>query len=147
MKRFLTLILCAVWGALACFAQDADAIVGTYASVQAGYQYHAKIFRKADGTYRAQVIWIKDAVDPVTGETLKDTKNPNKALRDTPVDRVILMDGLRYNAEKNQWGETKVYDPQRGIRANVVVRITPDGRLAVKGSLLGISETVYWTRL
>ena len=93
------------------------------------------------------MYWIKDAIDPATGEKRKDVKNPNKALRDTPCDRIVLMDGLRYIAEKNQWGETKVYDPLRGIRANVVVRFLPDGRLAVKGSLLGISETVYWTRV
>ena len=77
-----------------------DAILGTYASVQAGHEYHAKITKKADGTYKAQVIWVKDAIDP-----------------------------------------------DRGIRANVVVRFTSDGQLSLKGSVLGISETVYWTRL
>ena len=77
-----------------------DTILGTYASVQSGYEYHAKVTKKEDGTYKAQVVWVKDAVDP-----------------------------------------------DRGIRANVVVRFTSDGRLSLKGSLLGISETVYWTRL
>ena len=129
-------------------AQDAaDAIIGNYKSIQNGYEFKARISKKTDGTYIAKVYWIKDAIDPATGEKRKDVKNPNKALRDTPCDRIVLMDGLRYNAEKNQWGETKVYDPLRGIRAHVVVRFMPDGRLAVKGSLLGISETVYWTRV
>ena len=129
-------------------AQDAaDAILGNYKSTQDGYEFKARISKQTDGTYIAKVYWIKDAIDPATGEKRKDVKNPNKALRDTPCDRIVLMDGLRYNAEKNQWGETKVYDPLRGIRANVVVRFLPDGRLAVKGSLLGISETVYWTRV
>ena len=147
MKKWLTLLLPLLF-AWSLSAQDsADAILGTYSSVQAGYEYKARISRKDDGTYITRVIWVKNSIDPVTGEKIKDKKNPNKALRNTPCDRIVLMDGLRYNAEKNQWGDTKIYDPQRGIRANVVVRFAPDGRLAVKGSLMGISETVYWKRL
>ncbi len=146
MKKWLTLLLPLLF-AWSLSAQDsADAILGTYSSVQAGYEYKARISRKDDGTYIARVIWVKNSIDPVTGEKIKDKKNPNKALRNIPCDRIVLMDGLRYNAEKNQWGDTKIYDPQRGIRANVVVRFAPDGRLAVKGSLMGISETVYWKR-
>ena len=147
-KLTLLLPLLLLCGGL--FAQETvegDAIIGTYASVQAGYEYHAKVTKKADGTYRAQVIWVKDAIDPKTGEKLKDTKNPDKSLRDTPVDQVVLMDGLKYNATKSQWDGTKIYDPDRGIRANAVVKLNPDGRVAVKGSVLGISETVYWTRI
>ena len=147
MKKLLTLLFPLLF-AWTLAAQDAaEAIVGTYASSQDGNDFKVRISKKQDGTYMAKVIWIKDAVDPVTGEKRKDTKNPNKALRDTPCDRIVLMNGLRYNAEKNQWGETKIYDPLRGIRANVVLKFLPDGRLAVKGSLLGISETVYWKRL
>ena len=149
MKKLITLLQMILLG-FGLYAEETnpgDAILGTYASVQAGHEYHAKITKKADGTYKAQVIWVKDAIDPDTGEKLKDTKNPNKALRDTPVDEVILMDGLKCNAEKDQWGDTKIYDPDRGIRANVVVRFTSDGQLSLKGSVLGISETVYWTRL
>jgi uncharacterized protein (DUF2147 family) len=147
MKRLLMLLFPLLF-AWTLSAQDvADAILGNYKSTQDGYEFKARISKKTDGTYIAKVYWIKDAIDPATGEKRKDVKNPNKALRDTPCDRIVLMDGLRYNAEKNQWGETKVYDPLRGIRANVVVRFLPDGRLAVKGSLLGISETVYWTRV
>ena len=149
MKKLLVLIQMILlgFGLNAQEANPGDAILGTYASEQSGHEYHAKITKKADGTYKAQVIWVKDAVDPATGEKLKDTKNPNKSLRDVPVDEVVLMDGLKYNADKNQWGDTKIYDPDRGIRANVVVRIEPDGKVSLKGSVLGISETVYWTRL
>lgn len=147
MNKLLTLLFSLLF-AWTLSAQDAaDAIVGTYSSSQDGYEFKARITRKQDGTYITRVIWVKDAVDPATGEKRKDNKNPNKALRNTPCDRIVLMDGLRYNVEKNQWGETKIYDPLRGIRAHVVLRFLPDGRLAVKGSLLGISETVYWNKL
>ena len=148
MKKLIVLLQLMLLGfGLSAQENPGDAILGTYASVQSGHEYHAKVTKKADGTYKAQVIWVKDAVDPATGEKLKDTKNPNKALRDVPVDEVVLMDGLKYNAEKEQWGDTKIYDPERGIRANVVVRFTPEGKLSLKGSVLGISETVYWTKL
>ena len=59
----------------------------------------------------------------------------------------MLFSGLRYNAKKHRWDDTKIYDPQRGIRANLTVEFVADGRLKLKGSLMGISESVYWTKV
>lgn len=132
-----------------CMAQNnkADNILGKYSSVQGSEGYKVEVTKKADGTYKAQIYWISEPNDPKTGKKKLDTKNPDKALRGLPSDRVVLFDGLRYNAEKQQWGDAKIYDPQRGIRVSCTAKFDNAKTLTVRGSVLGIGETAVWTRV
>lgn len=123
----------------------ADNIVGTYSGIQDGMRYRTKIVKLKDGTYRGQMVWMEKATD-ANGNKILDTKNPDKSLRSTPIDKIVMFYGLQYNAKKKQWDGAKIYDPQRGIRANLTICFEKDGRLRVKGSLLGISESVFWKR-
>lgn len=123
----------------------ADAIVGTYSGMQGSDRFRAKITKFDDGTYRAQIIWLEHDRDD-KGNKILDKKNPDKSLRNIPADRIVLFSGLRYNAKEHRWDGTKIYDPQRGIRAKMTAEFMADGRLKIKGSLMGISESVYWTR-
>ena len=123
----------------------ADNIVGIYKGKQGDDNFKVKIVKLTNGTYRGQVIWIEHDRD-AKGNKLLDTKNPDKSLRTTPADRIVLFSGLKYNEKKHCWNDTKIYDPQRGIRAHLHIEFTTDGRLRVKGSLMGISESVYWTK-
>ncbi len=147
-KVLMTLIfaLFAITGTVIAQNNAADNIVGTWAGEQAGDRFRAKIVKLSDGTYQGQVVWMENDKDD-KGNKLLDTKNPDKSLRDTPCDKIVLFRGLKYDAEKKQWGDTKIYDPQRGIKAKLTITIMKDGRLRLKGSVLGISESVYWTRV
>ena len=126
--------------------KSADNIVGTYSGMQGNDRFRAKIVKLVNGTYRARVVWLEHDRD-ANGNKILDTKNPDKSLRNRPADQIVLFSGLKYNAKKQRWDDTKIYDPQRGIRAKLVAWFEADGRLALKGSLFGISETVYWTRI
>ena len=151
MKHLLLTLAILVGFCLPAMAQNtlnnsADNIVGTYSGKQGDDRFRARIVKLANGTYRAQVIWLEHDRD-AKGNKILDTKNPDKKLRNTPADRIVLFSGLKYNASKQRWDDTKIYDPQRGIRAKLTAWFTADGRLALKGSLWGLSETVYWTRI
>ena len=151
MKHLLLTLAMLVGFCLPAMAQNtlnnsADNIVGTYTGKQGNDRFRARIVKLANGTYRAQVIWLEHDRD-AKGNKILDTKNPDKKLRNTPADRIVLFSGLKYNASKQRWDDTKIYDPQRGIRAKLTAWFTADGRLALKGSLWGLSETVYWTRV
>ena len=124
---------------------NADAIVGTYSGKQGSDSFRARVTKQQDGTYRAQIIWLEHDRDG-SGKKILDAKNTDKSLRSTPADRIVIFSGLHYNAKKHRWDDAKIYDPQRGIRAHLVADFAPDGRLRLKGSLFGISETVYWTK-
>lgn len=130
-----------------CAEHKADNILGKYSSVQGGEGYKVEVTKNPDGTYKAQIYWISEPNDPKTGLRKYDTKNPDKSLRNVPSDRVVLINGLKYNAEKQQWGDTKIYDPQRGIRVSCTARFDNAKTLTVRGSVLGIGETAVWTRV
>ena len=151
MKRFLLYFFLLCGFGFAATAQvdlndAADNIVGKYSGEQSGEPFKVQISKLKDGGYRGQVIWMKHDCDD-EGNKLLDKKNPDKSLRNQPCDRVVLFSGLKYNADKHCWDGTKIYDPQRGVRAKLKVKFEADGRLALKGSLLGISETVRWKKL
>lgn len=124
----------------------ADNIVGTYSGTQDGENFRAKITKQPDGTYQGQIVWMQNDKD-ADGNKRLDTKNPDKSLRNTPCDRIILFSGLQYNADKKCWDGTKIYDPQRGIKARLTVTFEKDGRLRLKGSVFAFSESVYWKKV
>ena len=124
----------------------ADNIVGTYSGKQGDDNFKVKIVKLTDGTYRGQVVWMERDRD-AKGNKILDTKNPDKSLRSKPADRIVLFSGLKYDAKKQRWGDTKIYDPQRGMKAHMTAEFGADGSLRVKGSLLGISETVSWKKV
>ncbi len=106
-----------------CLAQSAlndkaDNIVGTYSSKQGDDRFKAKIVKLTDGTYRGQVIWLEHDKD-AKGNKILDSKNPDKSLRNRPADQVVLFSGLKYDEKKRCWNDTKIYDPQRGVSANM----------------------------
>lgn len=152
MKILMILLAAFLMAAPFAFAQNAlnnaaDNILGKYESVQGGDRFRAEISKRADGTYHCQIYWIENPIDAKTGKKALDVKNPDKSLRSVPCDEVVLFHGLKYNAAKKQWDGTKIYDPQRGIRANVTVKFLEDGRLCLRGTILGIGEKAYWTKL
>ncbi len=150
MKKLLTIIILLIMATVGVTAQNTinnrpDAIVGIYSGIQGHDHFRAKVTRSSDGTYRAQIVWLEHDRDD-KGRKILDRKNPDKSLRNNPADRIVLFSGLKHNAKEHCWDGTKIYDPQRGIRAKMTARFDADGRLHIKGSLMGISETVIWTR-
>lgn len=124
----------------------ADNIIGTYTGDLNGDKFKAKIAKQSDGSYRGQLIWVENDRD-AQGNKLLDTKNPDKKLRNTPCDRIVLFSGLRYDSKQREWNGTKIYDPKRGMRAKMVASWTGDGRLKLHCSVLGISKDLYWERI
>ena len=127
-------------------AKDPDRIVGVYYTAHQGEESKIRVFKEDDGSYTAQVIWVKDNLDE-NGEVEKDVKNPDKSKRDTPCDQIVLIEKMTYNEKKDSWGDAKIYDPTRGIKANVTCSFESVSKLRVRGSVLGIGETVYWDKI
>lgn len=125
---------------------DADNIVGEYEASHQGELCKIRISKEDGGTYKAQVFWVENRLDK-DGNIRLDEKNPDRALRNVECDKIVLITGLRYDGEKQRWSETKIYDPTRGIKANVTSWFEQEGLLRVKGSMLGFSQSVYWKKL
>ncbi|MBO7637596.1 MAG: DUF2147 domain-containing protein [Treponema sp.] len=147
MKKII-LTIALLLGAACAFAQNdkADNIIGKYEAEEGLDAYRVNITKSADDTYKAQIYWVADRLDK-DGNVNTDTKNPDKSLRSTPIDRVVLFKGLKYNPEKQNWSGTKIYDPNRGIKVAVTVAFDNPKVLKVKGTVLGIGETAVWRRI
>ncbi|MBO4341305.1 MAG: DUF2147 domain-containing protein [Bacteroidales bacterium] len=146
MKRLLFAIA-ALFVSVSLFAQNdkGDNILGIYVCGTGKDAYKVKFVKLTDGNYRASICWVADPYEP-DGSLSRDVKNPDKSLRDTPMDKVVLINGLKYNAAKQQWDGAKIYDPTRGIRVNVTVKFDDPKTLKVRGTVLGIGETAIWVR-
>ena len=149
MKKILFTIICALT-VLASNAQDlnsnGDNIIGNYLNPKDGNNSKIKFTKEADGTYTAQVYWIEKAFD-ANGNKRKDTKNPDKNLRNVDLDKVILVKGLKYDAKDKMWTDSKIYDPGSGKIYNVDIEFKDAKTLKVFGNILGIGKTLYWTKL
>lgn len=124
----------------------ADNIIGEYQGKQNEDSFKVRITKLSDGTYQGQIIWLENSCDK-NGNKLLDEKNPDKSLRNTPCDQIVLFTKLKFNKKKHRWDNTKIYDPQRGIKANLTAEFTENGQLKIRGSLLGIGESVYWEKI
>jgi len=154
MNKIISIACALILASVSLFAQSnsatlnskADNIIGTYYLSFSGEESKVKITKESAGSYKAQVIWVKNDKDK-SGKKRLDEKNPDKSLRTVPCDQIVLIQGLKYNSKDKIWTDAKIYDPTRGIKANVKVQFQEDGKLALKGSLMGISETSIWTKV
>lgn len=146
MKRLLLLLLLLPCAVMAQHAKNdnANSLAGLYQAKHGGEVSKVRVSQAKDGSFTAVCIWLQDSIDKATGKLRTDVKNPDKSLRTTPCNRVVLFKGLKYDAKKKEWSGAKVYDPTRGLKANCTCAFDKSGRLRVRGSLMGISETIIW---
>lgn len=147
MEKIKTLL----WALALCFvtlsvhAQSAaDKILGTYEAVQEGKVSKVRFTKNGNG-YKCQIFWLAEPKN-ADGTPKLDTKNPDKAKRSTPSDRIVLIDKVVYK-EDGTWTDGKIYDPTNGKTFNVSIKFKDAKTLAVTGSLLVFKKTLYWKKL
>ena len=144
MKRILTTICAALFIIAAAFAQ-ADKIVGVYSSEHEGIKSKIQI-TKINGGYRAQVIWVDNLHNP-DGSVRTDQKNPDKAKRDTPANKIVVIEKVSYNEKKNQWDNGQIYEPTSGKKWTVTCSFKDEKTLKVRGSFGPFGKSVYWKKV
>ena len=150
MKRFIITFVCVALFGFTAQAQGlndkADNIVGEYTSDRGGSKSKIRVTKNADGSFNAQLFWVENPYDK-DGKKRKDVKNPDKTLRNVDIDQVVIVKGLKYDAEDKRWSGAKIYDPSKGIRVNATAEFETADKLKLRGSIMGIGTTLYWTRI
>ncbi len=151
MRKIIMTVFCAVAMVMPTLAQSnpnskGDNIVGEYLTDRGGSKSKVRVTKAADGTYMGQVFWVEKPNDD-KGNKRKDVKNPDKAMRNVDIDKVVVFKGLKYNAEDKEWGDTKIYDPSKGLRVNLTAEFESKDRLKLRAKILGIDTTIYWQKL
>ncbi len=114
------------------FSQNSpDQIVGRWMSNENNLE--VEIF-KAGGCYSAKVVWIDNSGDKSTPMNARcDFRNPDESLRRRKIIGLVVMNGLIYNKENNDWEQGKIYDPHNGKDWNAKASLTEGGLLRVRG--------------
>lgn len=150
MKKFIFTLIAAIVFAVPALAQslnkNADDIVGEYLTDRGGSKSKVRVTKSADGTYSAQIFWVENPLDK-NGNKRKDVNNPDKALRNVDIDKVVIVKGLKYDAEEKEWNGAKIYDPSKGFRVNVEAEFVEPQKLKLFGNIWGIGTTIYWTKI
>lgn len=148
MKKFLFMLLCLFMAvSVPVMAQSAgDKICGTYKVLRNGVNSKVKVTRNSNGTYRAQVIWADNLKMP-DGSIRKDVKNPDKAKRNTPADKIVLFDGMAY--KNGEWTGGRIYDPTTGKSYKLTITFKDAKTLKLRGyiGVEALGETMYWTKI
>ena len=150
MKKLIFTLLWATMLAMPSFAQsinkNGDEIIGEYLTDRGGSKSKVRVTKEANGTYTAQIFWVENPLDK-NGNKRKDVNYPDKNLRNVDIDKVVIIEGLKYIKEDKMWGETKIYDPSKGFRVNVTAEFVSANKLKLRGTVFGIGTTIYWQKL
>lgn len=145
---FMLLLLMCLLGVERASAQ-ANRIVGTYQLVSdvTGEPSRVKIY-KVGNTYEAQIIWLQHPND-ANGNPKLDSKNPDAKLRSRKIVGTVIMKGLKYDADDQEWSGGRIYDPATGKSYKVVCSFESARVLKVRGyiGIPTLGRTVKWTKM
>lgn len=143
------LVMVMIIGAAEMKAQGADRIVGTYSFVSDVTKEPSKVkITRTGNTYQAQIIWLQHPND-ASGKPKLDKKNPDEKLRGRKLVGLVIMNGLTYDKDDNNWSGGKIYDPATGKTYKVTCSFDNANTLKVRG-YIGIptfGRTVKWTKI
>ncbi len=157
LRRWCQLLCCALlcWQAPAsasAAADPANAIVGDWLVHSGDAVVH--IDRHGD-LFSGHIVWqlhntfsAHDGPE-LDGKPATDIYNPDPALRSRPIDGLLLLWDLHYDAESDEWRGGRVYDADNGHTFGCQIHLADADHLKIRGyvgiSLLGGTST--WTRI
>jgi uncharacterized protein (DUF2147 family) len=118
---------------------DADAIVGQWYTEKCLAIFE---FFRCGNDYRARMIAL-------TKPAMVDSNNPVDSLRTRKVNGIVAVHGLIYNADKRQWVNGRVYNPEDGRTYSCYCTLKDDGKKLYFRGFIGVSVlggSQVWTR-
>ncbi len=125
----------------ASLAQSADPS-GTYLTQKGDAR--VKVSR-CGGAICGVVVWLRDKIDPMTGQPQRDDKNPNPALRNRPIVGLPLFIDMRPSGP-NRWSG-QIYNADDGSTYVSHVSVNGQDTLQVDGCVGAICGGEVWTRV
>jgi len=113
-----------------------------------GDRYYGKIVWLKDPTYQQKDVDENNHPLVKLGATKVDFKNPDESKQSTPVLGLVILRGVKFDADDDEWNDGRIYDPKKGSDYKCYIRMKSQDRLDLRGyigfSLIG--RTSYWTR-
>jgi len=128
--------------AIPAFSQSQDDVVGTWLSEEKD----AKVqIYKVGEKYSGKLVWIKDAYEADGKTPKKDSHNANTALRNRPLQDLVMLENFVYADGK--WVNGTIYDPTNGKTYEATMKLNGKN-LQIRGyiGIAAFGRTTNWTR-
>jgi len=99
-----------------------------------------------DGRLCGYIYWLKDPLQK-NGQPLVDGNNPERKNRGNPICGLQIIGGLQQTGA-GVWDKGWIYDPEKGERYDLELRLKGPGQLQIMGymGVKWLSETYSWTK-
>ncbi|SIT82258.1 DUF2147 domain-containing protein [Pontibacter indicus] len=104
-----------------------------------------EIYQSGDKLH-GKIVQLKEPLR--NGKPKLDENNPDKKLRNRPLQGMVFMKDFKYDGS-NKWDDGTIYDPESGKTYSCYMKMTGKDKMEVKG-YIGISligRTQNWTRV
>ncbi len=141
MKRILFFTLLSFSVTFGWAQEQRSEILGTWVNEEGNT--HIEIFLQNDH-YFGKIVWL-EAPNNKKGEPKTDRNNPDKSLRDRPIEGMIILSDLAY--QNGQWVDGTIYSPLKGKTADCTAILNGTDELQLSISLSFFSTTKTWKRI
>lgn len=100
--------------------------------------------RNCGGGICGSVMWLREPIDPATGQAALDSKNPNPSLRARPIVGLTLFDGMQPSGQSRWSG--RIYNADDGQTYVSHIAMTGPDSLRVEGCLGALCGSEAWSR-
>ena len=120
-------------------AQNADEIIGKY---HLPNKLDIEIFKDGD-SFSGKIIALNNFDD---GQT-KDVNNPEDTKQNDPLLGMVIIHNLKFDEEKKQWLNGKMYGPEKGMIFNLKITDMLQKQIEVVGSKYFFWRTMKWDKI
>ena len=139
MIKTKIILLLFILVSISTFAQKADDIIGKY---HLPNKLDVEIY-KYEGKYYGKIIALNNFEN---GQSI-DNKNPDKAKQNNLLIGMVIIEGLEYDRENNEWVNGTMYGPEKGMTFNLEITEMREKEIEVVGSKYFFWHTLIWEKL
>jgi uncharacterized protein (DUF2147 family) len=97
------------------------------------------------GALCGTVVWLKDPIDPATGNPVTDKHNVDRALRSRPLIGVRIVLDMKPSGTADKWAG-HIYNSDDGKTYRGSITLQNPTALKVEGCVMAFCEAELWTR-
>ena len=107
------------------------------------------IAKESNGRYEGKITWLDEPME--NGKPKVDDENPDPRLQNRPIMGLTIVKNFRYDSNKKQWVDGRIYDPKNGKTYDCFAWFEGGNynELYIKGYVAGIKvlgRKTIWTR-
>lgn len=138
---WITLAICLSFG-----LQAQNAILGQWYNQEKTSKLEVYL---ENGRYHGKIIWLETTTNSDGSSPRTDEFNPDQELRSVPLQGMVILKDLVWNAEDEEWQDGLIYDPEVGKTYECYCKMQEDGSLYFKGYVYGLTwlgRSTVWSR-